>query len=226
MQPFYIDIDRQNRLVTMVGVSFDELAPYFPILPDNLLFLGGYSDHAVFDPFLCAFYAEGDDAHAVFRSAAPPNLAFIDYKKNARRFVSEKEITRFVKSADQFVMPGNPFSVTLDNQYLYLSRDNQIKLYFKNIDRFMPMLGRLLLNRFFDTDITSPPDGAVLHQLQALCTNGVLFKKGKGNNCHLTMAGHLSKEQIDFLMASGDMGLSPRYQLIFSKTGRWKIQTK
>ena len=101
----------------------------------------------------------------MFGGDAPDSLAFVDYKKNAKQFLSEKEFARFAAAADNFVMPSNPYSATLDNQYLYLSEGNAIKLFLKNTDRFVPMLSRLVLQRFFDPDVLPPPDSTIMVSL-------------------------------------------------------------
>ena len=227
MQPFYIDIDRDTGLVTLVGVSFKELAPLFPIVPDNVLFLKMYTDKAAFDPVLCAFFLQGEEAVShMFGGDAPENLAFVDYKKNAKQFLSEKEFARFAAAADSFTMPSNPYSATLDNQYLYLSEGDSIKLFLKNVDRFVPMLSRLVLQRFFDPDVLPPPDSTVMYQLQNLCTGGAIFAPDKNTGCKIWSVSRLPLDQIKHLLQENSVPAAAGHQLNVNRSGKWRIQTK
>ena len=227
MQPFYIDIDRDTNLVTLVGVSFKELAPLFPIVPDNILFLKMYTDKAVFDPALCAFFLQGEEAVSrMFGGDAPDSLAFVDYKKNAKQFLSEKEFARFAAAADNFAMPSNPYSATLDNQYLYLSEGNAIKLFLKNTDRFVPMLSRLVLQRFFDPDVLPPPDSTIMYQLQNLCAGGALFTADKTAGCKIWTIGRPVLDQIKFFLQGDAVPASAGHLLNVNRSGKWKLQAK
>ncbi len=227
MQPFYIDIDRDTNLVTLVGISFKELAPLLPIVPDNVLFLKMYTDKAVFDPVLCAFYLQGEDAVShMFGGDAPDNLAFVDYKKNAKQFLSEKEFSRFAAAADNFTMPSNPYSATLDNQYLYLSEGDAIKLFLKNTDRFVPVLSRLILQRFFDPDVLPPPDSTVMYQLQNLCAGGAMFAADKASGCKIYAVNRPAIDQVRFLLQAESVPAAAGYQLNVNRSGKWRIQTK
>ena len=227
MQPFYIDIDRDTGLITLVGVSFKELAPLFPIVPDNVLFLKMYTDKAVFDPVLCGFFLQGEEAVShMFGGDAPDNLAFVDYKKNAKQFLSEKEFARFAAAADNFTMPSNPYSATLDNQYLYLSAGNAIKLFLKNIDRFVPMLSRLVLQRFFDPDVLPPPDSTIMYQLQDLCAGGAVFAADKTTGCKIWSVNCPDIDRVKLLLQENSVPAAAGYQLNVNRSGKWRIQAK
>lgn len=223
MSTFYVHVNTQERMVYLCGAIFSDLAAAFPIVPTNVIFLQNYDQQTSFDNRLCVFYGENEQVcHLFEHPQTPSSFGFIDYKSGSRPYLSEKECDRYITAAEQFGVLGAPFSQTLDNQYFLLAKADQMKLYLKNIDRFVPLLTHLITNRIC-TKNTPPIGSAIMQSLYNLCTEGAIFWFDAANeSCTIQKIGKFSsKEQLQQLKITPTG--SPGLLLAQGKGNVWKL---
>ncbi len=170
----YVKFDIEKNVVVYSGIEFYEFNEYLPRPIENLLLIkGDYFGNGQ------AYNFELLEGREEINKLSKENIynfgdfCFVDFSENGVvPGLSKQQVAEVLYMAHLGEAMQSPFFNTLQNRFAYLAHDDgsYCKLYCRELDEFMTVLGRKITNH-----LNVPLPVAIRNRLMQIATGGLLI---------------------------------------------------